>query len=151
MKSDIEIAQEARMKPIAEIAASLGLADEDVIPYGRYKAKINHRLIHKAGKQGKLVLVTAISPTPAGEGKTTTSVGLADALNKIGKKTMVCLREPSLGPVFGVKGGAAAAATPRSSRWRTSTSTSPATSTPSAQRTTCSPPCSTTTSSRATP
>ena len=66
MKSDIEIAQEARMKPIAEIAASLGLADEDVIPYGRYKAKINHRLIHKAGKQGKLVLVTAISPTPAG-------------------------------------------------------------------------------------
>ena len=107
MKSDIEIAQEARMKPIAEIAASLGLADEDVIPYGRYKAKINHRLIHEAGKQGKLVLVTAISPTPAGEGKTTTSVGLADAMNALGKKTMLCLREPSLGPVFGVKGGAA--------------------------------------------
>ena len=107
MKSDIEIAQEARMKPIAEIAASLGLADEDVIPYGRYKAKINHRLIHKAGKQGKLVLVTAISPTPAGEGKTTTSVGLADAMNALGPKTMLCLREPSLGPVFGVKGGAA--------------------------------------------
>ena len=107
MKSDIEIAQEASMKPIAEIAASLGLADEDVIPYGRYKAKINHRLIHKAGKQGKLVLVTAISPTPAGEGKTTTSVGLADAMNALGKKTMLCLREPSLGPVFGVKGGAA--------------------------------------------
>ena len=107
MKSDIEIAQEARMKPIAEIAASLGLADEDVIPYGRYKAKINHRLIHKAGKQGKLVLVTAISPTPAGEGKTTTSVGLADAMNALGKKTMLCLREPSLGPVFGIKGGAA--------------------------------------------
>ena len=78
MKSDIEIAQEAKMKPIAEIAAGLGLADEDVIPYGRYKAKINHRLIHKASKQGKLILVTAISPTPAGEGKTTTSVGLAD-------------------------------------------------------------------------
>ena len=107
MKSDIEIAQEARMKPITEIAASLGLADEDVIPYGRYKAKINHRLIHKAGKQGKLVLVTAISPTPAGEGKTTTSVGLADAMNALGKKTMLCLREPSLGPVFGIKGGAA--------------------------------------------
>ena len=107
MKSDIEIAQEASMKPIAEIAAALGLADEDVIPYGRYKAKINHRLIHKAGKQGKLVLVTAISPTPAGEGKTTTSVGLADAMNALGKKTMLCLREPSLGPVFGVKGGAA--------------------------------------------
>ena len=69
MKSDIEIAQEAKMKPITEIAASLGLADEDVIPYGRYKAKINHRLIHKASKQGKMVLVTAISPTPAGEGK----------------------------------------------------------------------------------
>ena len=77
MKSDIEIAQEAKMKPITEIAASLGLADEDVIPYGRYKAKINHRLIHKASKQGKMVLVTAISPTPAGEGKTTTSGGPA--------------------------------------------------------------------------
>ena len=107
MKSDIEIAQEAKMKPIADIAASLGLTDEDVIPYGRYKAKINHRLIHKASKQGKLILVTAISPTPAGEGKTTTSVGLADAMNAIGKKTMLCLREPSLGPVFGMKGGAA--------------------------------------------
>ena len=107
MKSDIEIAQEAKMKPIADIAAGLGLADEDVIPYGRYKAKVNHRLIHKASKQGKLILVTAISPTPAGEGKTTTSVGLADAMNAIGKKTMLCLREPSLGPVFGMKGGAA--------------------------------------------
>ena len=107
MKSDIEIAQEAKMKPIADIAAGLGLADEDVILYGRYKAKINHRLIHKASKQGKLILVTAISPTPAGEGKTTTSVGLADAMNALGKKTMLCLREPSLGPVFGMKGGAA--------------------------------------------
>ncbi len=107
MKTDIEIAQEATMKPITEIAAQLGLADEDVIPYGRYKAKINHRLIHNAKKQGKLILVTAISPTPAGEGKTTTSVGLADAMNALGKKTMLCLREPSLGPVFGVKGGAA--------------------------------------------
>ena len=107
MKSDIEIAQEAKMKPIAEVAASLGLKDEDVIPYGRYKAKINHRLIHSAAKQGKLVLVTAISPTPAGEGKTTTSVGLADAMCALGKKTMLCLREPSLGPVFGIKGGAA--------------------------------------------
>ena len=107
MKTDIEIAQEATMKPITEIAAQLGLADEDVIPYGRYKAKINHRLIHNAKKQGKLILVTAISPTPAGEGKTTTSVGLADAMNALGKKTMLCLREPSLGPVFGIKGGAA--------------------------------------------
>ena len=107
MKTDIEIAQEATMKPITQIAAQLGLADEDVIPYGRYKAKINHRLIHDAKKQGKLILVTAISPTPAGEGKTTTSVGLADAMNALGKKTMLCLREPSLGPVFGIKGGAA--------------------------------------------
>ena len=107
MKTDIEIAQEARMKPITEIAASLGLAEESVIPYGRYKAKIDHRLIHNAKKQGKLILVTAISPTPAGEGKTTTSVGLADAMNALGKKTMLCLREPSLGPVFGIKGGAA--------------------------------------------
>ena len=107
MKSDIEIAQEAKMKPITEIAAQLGLSDEHVIPYGRYKAKIDHRLIHDAKKQGKLILVTAISPTPAGEGKTTTSVGLADAMNALGKKTMLCLREPSLGPVFGVKGGAA--------------------------------------------
>ena len=100
MKSDIEIAQEAKMKPITEIAASLGLADEDVIPYGRYKAKINHRLIHNAKKQGKLILVTAINPTPAGEGKTTTSVGLADGLRKLGKNAVAALREPSLGPVF---------------------------------------------------
>ena len=107
MKTDIEIAQEAKMRPITEIAAQLGLSDEQVIPYGRYKAKIDHRLIHDAKKQGKLILVTAISPTPAGEGKTTTSVGLADAMNALGKKTMLCLREPSLGPVFGVKGGAA--------------------------------------------
>ena len=95
------------MKPITQIAAQLGLEEESVIPYGRYKAKIDHRLIHNAKKQGKLILVTAISPTPAGEGKTTTSVGLADAMNALGKKTMLCLREPSLGPVFGVKGGAA--------------------------------------------
>ena len=107
MKTDIEIAQEAKMRPITEIAAQLGLSDEHVIPYGRYKAKIDHRLIHDAKKQGKLILVTAISPTPAGEGKTTTSVGLADAMNALGKKTMLCLREPSLGPVFGIKGGAA--------------------------------------------
>ena len=107
MKSDIEIAQEATLRPITEIAAGLGLDDADVIPYGRYKAKLNHRLAEQGGKQGKLILVTAISPTPAGEGKTTTSVGLADALCALGKKTMLCLREPSLGPVFGIKGGAA--------------------------------------------
>ena len=107
MLSDIEIAQAAKMLPIAKVAEELGLADEDLIPYGRYKAKINHKLIHSDRPDGKLILMTAISPTPAGEGKTTTSVGLADALNAMGKKTMLCLREPSLGPVFGVKGGAA--------------------------------------------
>ena len=107
MLSDIEIAQAAKMLPIAKVAEKLGLADEDLIPYGRYKAKINHKLIHSDRPDGKLILMTAISPTPAGEGKTTTSVGLADALNAMGKKTMLCLREPSLGPVFGVKGGAA--------------------------------------------
>ena len=107
MKSDIEIAQEAALCPITEIAAKVGLSGQDIIPYGHYKAKINHHLAENVTKQGKLILVTAISPTPAGEGKTTTSVGLADALCALGKKTMLCLREPSLGPVFGIKGGAA--------------------------------------------
>ena len=107
MLSDIVIAQAAKMLPIAKVAEKLGLTDEDLIPYGRYKAKINHKLIHSDRPDGKLILMTAISPTPAGEGKTTTSVGLADALNAMGKKTMLCLRETSLGPVFGVKGGAA--------------------------------------------
>ncbi|MFI3170196.1 MAG: formate--tetrahydrofolate ligase, partial [Faecalibacterium sp.] len=107
MKSDIEIAQSAQMKPIMEIAASLGLSPEEVIPYGHTKAKIDHRRLHTATKQGKLILVTAISPTPAGEGKTTVSTGLADAFCQLDKKTMLCLREPSLGPVFGIKGGAA--------------------------------------------
>ena len=107
MLSDIEIAQAATMQPITEIAANLGLQGEDVIPYGHYKAKLNHKLAKADKPEGKLILVTAISPTPAGEGKTTTSVGLADAMNALGKKTMLCLREPSLGPVFGIKGGAA--------------------------------------------
>ena len=107
MLSDIEIAQAAKMQPITEIAANLGLQGEDVIPYGHYKAKLNHKLAQADKPEGKLILVTAISPTPAGEGKTTTSVGLADAMNALGKKTMLCLREPSLGPVFGIKGGAA--------------------------------------------
>lgn len=108
-KSDIEIAQEAVKKPIAEIAKSIGLSDDDIEMYGKYKAKISMETVKRLSKEkdGKLILVTAISPTPAGEGKTTTSVGLADGLSKIGKKTMVCLREPSLGPSFGVKGGAA--------------------------------------------
>ena len=107
MLSDIQSAQAAKMRPITEIAAELGLQGQDVIPYGHYKAKLNHLLAKSDRPEGKLILVTAISPTPAGEGKTTTSVGLADAMNALGKKTMLCLREPSLGPVFGIKGGAA--------------------------------------------
>ena len=109
MKTDIQIAQEAVLEPISDVAASLGLDGESLIPYGKYKAKVDHRLVKKLAekKDAKVILVTAISPTPAGEGKTTTSVGLADAMNALGKKTMLCLREPSLGPVFGVKGGAA--------------------------------------------
>ncbi|WP_273383289.1 formate--tetrahydrofolate ligase [Enorma phocaeensis] len=107
VKSDIEIAQSASMLPIQEVAAKLGLTEDMLETYGRYKAKVDVRALQDLPRRAKLVLVTAISPTPAGEGKTTTSVGLADALNRIGKRTVVCLREPSLGPVFGVKGGAA--------------------------------------------
>jgi formate--tetrahydrofolate ligase len=107
--SDIEIAREASMKPIGDIAARLGIPPESVENYGRYKAKISLDYIQSLDGRpdGKLILVTALSPTPAGEGKTTTTVGLGDALNKIGKKAIICLREPSLGPVFGLKGGAA--------------------------------------------
>jgi len=110
MASDIEIAQAANMQPIAKLAQEkLGIAPEHLEPYGHYKAKVSLNFLDqlKDQPQGKLVLVTAISPTPAGEGKTTTTVGLGDALNYIGKKAIICLREPSLGPVFGVKGGAA--------------------------------------------
>ncbi|MBN8484778.1 MAG: formate--tetrahydrofolate ligase [Sphingomonadales bacterium] len=107
MHTDIEIARAARLEPIATIAARAGIPDEALVPYGRSKAKIDVTALPAATRQGKLILVTAINPTPAGEGKTTTSVGLADALNRIGKQTMLCLREPSLGPCFGVKGGAA--------------------------------------------
>lgn len=108
MKSDIQIAQEADIRPIVEIAAKLGVSEDDLDLYGKYKAKLPHHLIDEEKmKKARLVLVTAITPTPAGEGKTTTSIGLAQALNKIGKKTTVVLREPSLGPVFGIKGGAA--------------------------------------------
>ena len=108
-QSDIEIAQAATMRPIGEIATKLGIPDEAVSPYGRYKAKIALDYVESlsARPNGKLVLVTAITPTTAGEGKTTTTVGLTDALNHIGKKAMICLREPSLGPSFGMKGGAA--------------------------------------------
>lgn len=108
-KSDIEIAQETEMKPITEIADKLGIDEKYVEQYGKYKAKIDYNLLKDEADKpnGKLILVTAINPTPAGEGKTTTSVGLADGLSRIGKKVVVALREPSLGPVFGVKGGAA--------------------------------------------
>lgn len=105
-KTDIEIAQECKMQPITEIARKIGIKEDDIELYGKYKAKINNGAI-KSDKKGKLILVTAITPTPAGEGKTTTTIGLADGLNQIGKNAVVALREPSLGPVFGVKGGAA--------------------------------------------
>ncbi len=109
MKSDIEIAQETQMEPIAKIAEKLGIDDKYVESYGKYKAKIDYNMLndYQDKKDAKLVLVTAINPTPAGEGKTTTTVGLGDALNLYGKKAVIALREPSLGPVFGVKGGAA--------------------------------------------
>lgn len=107
-KSDIEIAQECVMAPITEIAAKAGIEDKYLEQYGKYKAKIDYNLLRESDRpNGKLILVTAINPTPAGEGKTTTTIGLADGLQKLGKNVMVALREPSLGPVFGVKGGAA--------------------------------------------
>ena len=105
--SDIEIAQQTKMQPISEIAKSIGLGEDLLEPYGKYKAKVDLSLLKSDKKDGKLVLVTAITPTPAGEGKTTTTIGLADGLKRIDKKVVVALREPSLGPVFGVKGGAA--------------------------------------------
>ena len=107
--SDIEIAQQGKMKRVNEVAAKLGIPEDQLEPYGHYKAKLSLEYIDslKSRKNGKLILVTAMSPTPAGEGKTTTTVGLGDGLNHIGKKAIICLREPSLGPVFGVKGGAA--------------------------------------------
>ncbi len=109
MKSDIEIAQSADMRPIKEIAANFGIGEDDLELYGKYKTKLSDEYLKsiEGNENGKLILVTAINPTPAGEGKTTISIGLADALNRMGKKTMVALREPSLGPCFGVKGGAA--------------------------------------------
>ncbi len=109
MKTDIQIAQEATLKPIKEVAASIGISEDDLELYGKYKAKISDSLINstKNNPDGKLILVTAINPTPAGEGKTTTSVGLGQAFGKLGKKALIALREPSLGPCFGIKGGAA--------------------------------------------
>ncbi|MEE1304521.1 MAG: formate--tetrahydrofolate ligase [Agathobacter sp.] len=109
MKTDIQIAQEAVMYPIKEVASSIGICEDDLEFYGKYKAKISDKLIEKSknNPDGKLILVTAINPTPAGEGKTTTSVGLGQAFGKLGKKALIALREPSLGPCFGIKGGAA--------------------------------------------
>ena len=109
MKTDIQIAQEAQMAHIKEVAASIGIREEDLEFYGKYKAKLSDELWEKIKdkKDGKLVLVTAINPTPAGEGKTTTTVGLGQAMAKLGKKALIALREPSLGPCFGIKGGAA--------------------------------------------
>ena len=107
--SDIDISQAANKLPILEVAATLNIPAEDIIPYGHDKAKISYNFLQGLNDKpdGKLILVTAISPTPAGEGKTTTTVGLGDGLNKIGKNAIICLREPSLGPCFGMKGGAA--------------------------------------------
>src|SRR5438876_3977205 len=109
MASDIEIAQQAKMQRISQVVSKLGIPEDAIEPYGHYKAKVSLDYIDtlKSRKDGKLILVTAMTPTPAGEGKTTTTVGLGDALNRIGKKAAICLREPSLGPVFGMKGGAA--------------------------------------------
>lgn len=109
MLTDIEIAQNAKMKDINEIAASLGISSDEIDPYGHYKAKISDSVMErlKDKKDGKLILVTAVNPTPAGEGKTTVSIGLGEAMSQIGKKAIIALREPSLGPVFGIKGGAA--------------------------------------------
>ncbi|MDP3130276.1 MAG: formate--tetrahydrofolate ligase, partial [Bacillota bacterium] len=108
MKTDLELAQKAKLKNITTIAAKLGLKTSDLEPYGKYKAKISFDAIEspRFDKQGKVILVTAVTPTPAGEGKTTTTIGLSDAINRLGRKAIVCLREPSLGPVMGVKGGA---------------------------------------------
>ena len=108
MKSDIEIAQACEMRHIREIAQKVGVDEKYLEQYGNYKAKIDYNMFQEVDRpDGKLILVTAITPTPAGEGKTTTTVGLADGLRKIGKNSVVALREPSLGPVFGMKGGAA--------------------------------------------
>ena len=105
--SDIAIAQAAKLRPIADVAAEVGLGPDEILPYGRYKAKISAEAIAKRQPKGRLVLVTGINPTPAGEGKSTVTVGVSQALRRLGKKVVVCIREPSLGPVFGVKGGAA--------------------------------------------
>ncbi len=124
------------MLPICDVAAAAGISEDLLEYYGKYKAKLDITALKDRPAKGKLILVTAINPTPAGEGKTTTSVGLADGLRKLGKNAMLALREPSLGPVFGVRAVLPAAVMLRWCRWRTSISTSPGTSTPSALPTT---------------
>ena len=127
MKTDIQIAQEATMLPITEIAEQVGLTPDDLEMYGKYKAKLSDECMERLAKEedGKLVLVTAINPTPAGEGKTTTSVGLGQAFAKLGKKAVLALREPSLGPCFGIKVVLRAVAMPRSFLWKISICISP--------------------------
>jgi formate--tetrahydrofolate ligase len=136
--SDLAIARAAKLKPIEDIGAAAGIPLDALYRHGPYKAKLdlNHILSLADKPRGKLILVTAISPTPAGEGKTTTTIGLGDALARIGQKTMIALREPSLGPCR--RAAPPAAATPRSRRWTRSTCISPAISTPSPRRTICS-------------
>jgi len=107
VKTDIQIAQAASLEPIGDIAAGLGLSEEEIEPYGRHIAKVRLEALDSRSESGKLVLVTGISPTRAGEGKSTVSVGLAQAMNQRGRRTVLCLREPSLGPCMGIKGGAA--------------------------------------------
>ena len=109
MLTDIEIAQQTKLRPIKDVAKDIGIAEDELEFYGKYKAKLSEELFKKLESKpdGKLILVTAINPTPAGEGKTTVTTGLGQAMNKLGKKTVIALREPSLGPVFGIKGGAA--------------------------------------------
>ena len=139
MPSDIEIARATRLKPIAEIAAKIGAPESALRPFGRFIAKLEYDFLRSLADRpdGKLILVTAISPTPAGEGKTTTTVGLGDALNRIGRKTIICLREPSLGPSFGMKGGATGGGYAQVVPMDEITSISPVIFTPSHQRTIC--------------
>lgn len=151
MPTDLEIAQAAQPKRIQEIAEKAGIPEGAISPYGQYIAKVDPMQLGVGSEmRAKLILVTAINPTPAGEGKTTVSVGLADGMTKIGKKAMLALREPSLGPVFGMKGGAAGGGRAQVLPMEQINLHFTATCTPSPPRTTCLPPWWTTTSSRAT-
>lgn len=122
MKNDLEISQETQLKPIVRVADSIGINEDDLELYGKYKAKINFTAINDFSEKedGRLILVTSINPTPAGEGKSTVTVGLGDALNQIDKKAVIALREPSLGPVMGIKGGATGVATHKYYQWKIS-------------------------------